>query len=145
MARNVMVVNMYGTTETQVRFSIMHWYRWSQLSLQRAVSYHALPPLSADPGFMSTQKEVIPAGKGMKDVQLLVVNRLVSSLSFFIFGSQNLLSHALPTPPSTIFQERQIHSLRRRRSRRDIRSKWRFGGRLPSTSQISSKRRARYE
>ncbi|KAE9396455.1 large subunit of L-aminoadipate-semialdehyde dehydrogenase [Gymnopus androsaceus JB14] len=58
LARNVVVVNMYGTTETQ-----------------RAVSYHALPPLSADPGFMSTQKEVIPAGKGMKDVQLLVVNR----------------------------------------------------------------------
>lgn len=49
------------------------------------MSYHALPPLSADPGFMSTQKEVIPAGKGMKDVQLLVVNRLVFSDSQKIF------------------------------------------------------------
>ncbi|KAF5390097.1 hypothetical protein D9757_003872 [Collybiopsis confluens] len=58
LARNVVVINMYGTTETQ-----------------RAVSYHALPPLSEDPAFLSTQKEVIPAGKGMKDVQLLVVNR----------------------------------------------------------------------
>ncbi|KIK70236.1 hypothetical protein GYMLUDRAFT_34725 [Collybiopsis luxurians FD-317 M1] len=58
LARNVVVVNMYGTTETQ-----------------RAVSYHALPALSEDPAYLSTQKEVIPAGKGMKDVQLLVVNR----------------------------------------------------------------------
>ncbi|KAH7869096.1 uncharacterized protein C8R40DRAFT_1177062 [Lentinula edodes] len=58
LARNVVIVNMYGTTETQ-----------------RAVSYHAIPPLSKDPAFLSTQKEVIPAGKGMKDVQLLVVNR----------------------------------------------------------------------
>ncbi|KAJ3970057.1 aminoadipate-semialdehyde dehydrogenase [Lentinula raphanica] len=58
LARNVVVVNMYGTTETQ-----------------RAVSYHAIPPLSSDPAFLSTQKEVIPAGKGMIDVQLLVVNR----------------------------------------------------------------------
>ncbi|KAJ4468852.1 aminoadipate-semialdehyde dehydrogenase [Lentinula aciculospora] len=58
LARNVVIVNMYGTTETQ-----------------RAVSYHAIPPLSVDPAFLSTQKEVIPAGKGMKDVQLLVVNR----------------------------------------------------------------------
>ncbi|KAF9069460.1 hypothetical protein BDP27DRAFT_1325376 [Rhodocollybia butyracea] len=58
LARNVVVINMYGTTETQ-----------------RAVSYHALVPFSEDPAYLSTQKEVIPAGKGMKDVQLLVVNR----------------------------------------------------------------------
>ncbi|EEB87039.1 hypothetical protein MPER_15796 [Moniliophthora perniciosa FA553] len=49
---------MYGTTETQ-----------------RAVSYYRLPALSEDPGFLKNQKEIIPAGKGMVDVQLLVVNR----------------------------------------------------------------------
>ncbi|KAJ3995925.1 aminoadipate-semialdehyde dehydrogenase [Lentinula boryana] len=64
LARNVVVVNMYGTTETQ-----------------RAVSYHAIPSLAADPAFLSTQKEVIPAGKGMKDVQLLVVNRNDKSIT----------------------------------------------------------------
>jgi len=49
---------MYGTTETQ-----------------RAVSYFQIPPLSSDPVFLSSQKDIIPAGRGMKDVQLLVINR----------------------------------------------------------------------
>ncbi|KAF8475997.1 hypothetical protein BDZ91DRAFT_649471 [Kalaharituber pfeilii] len=58
LARNVAVVNMYGTTETQ-----------------RAVSYFEVPSLNSDPTFCQSQKDVIPAGKGMLNVQLLVVNR----------------------------------------------------------------------
>lgn len=58
LARNVAVVNMYGTTETQ-----------------RAVSYFEVPSLSSDPTFAQSQKDIIAAGKGMLDVQLLVVNR----------------------------------------------------------------------
>lgn len=58
LARNVAVVNMYGTTETQ-----------------RAVSYFEVPSLNANPIFSQSQKDVIAAGKGMLDVQLLVVNR----------------------------------------------------------------------
>ncbi|KAJ2011326.1 large subunit of alpha-aminoadipate reductase, partial [Coemansia sp. S85] len=58
LAANCRIVNMYGTTETQ-----------------RAVSYCAIPPHSANASFLATAKDVIPAGRGMKDVQLLVVNR----------------------------------------------------------------------
>lgn len=58
LASNVKIINMYGTTETQ-----------------RAVSYFAIPPLSQDPTFLATQKDIMPAGEGMIDVQLLVVNR----------------------------------------------------------------------
>ncbi|KAF8189813.1 hypothetical protein K438DRAFT_1971331 [Mycena galopus ATCC 62051] len=58
LASNVRIINMYGTTETQ-----------------RAVSYFAIPPVSADPTFLATQKDIMPAGGGMIDVQLLVVNR----------------------------------------------------------------------
>lgn len=58
LASNVRIINMYGTTETQ-----------------RAVSYFAIPPVSADPVFLNGHKDIIPAGRGMKDVQLLVVNR----------------------------------------------------------------------
>ncbi|EPS44977.1 hypothetical protein H072_1053 [Dactylellina haptotyla CBS 200.50] len=58
LARNVNVVNMYGTTETQ-----------------RAVSYLEIPSLAKDSTFSQSQKDVIAAGKGMLDVQLLVVNR----------------------------------------------------------------------
>ncbi|KAJ6631061.1 alpha-aminoadipate reductase Lys1p [Mycena sp. CBHHK59/15] len=58
LAAHVRIVNMYGTTETQ-----------------RAVSYFAIPPISADPTFLATQKDIMPAGEGMIDVQLLVVNR----------------------------------------------------------------------
>jgi L-2-aminoadipate reductase len=58
LASNVRIINMYGTTETQ-----------------RAVSYFPIPPVSSDPVFLNGQKDIIPAGRGMKDVQLLVVNR----------------------------------------------------------------------
>lgn len=59
LAQNVRIINMYGTTETQ-----------------RAVSYMEIPCVADDPTFLSTQKDVMPAGSGMIDVQLLVVNRL---------------------------------------------------------------------
>ncbi|CAI2169598.1 18048_t:CDS:10 [Funneliformis geosporum] len=58
LAPNTKIINMYGTTETQ-----------------RSVSYFVIPSLSSAPAFLSSQKDVIPAGKGMKNVQLLVVNR----------------------------------------------------------------------
>uniref|UniRef100_A0A060TAU4 Alpha-aminoadipate reductase n=1 Tax=Blastobotrys adeninivorans TaxID=409370 RepID=A0A060TAU4_BLAAD len=58
LAPNVAIVNMYGTTETQ-----------------RSVSYFEIAPLSEDPAFLSSEKDVMPAGSGMLDVQLLVVNR----------------------------------------------------------------------
>ncbi|EST07660.1 AMP-binding enzyme C-terminal domain protein [Kalmanozyma brasiliensis GHG001] len=58
LAANVCIINMYGTTETQ-----------------RAVSYFAIPPVSTSTTFLQTQKDIMPAGQGMINVQLLVVNR----------------------------------------------------------------------
>ncbi|KAH8116226.1 large subunit of L-aminoadipate-semialdehyde dehydrogenase [Phellopilus nigrolimitatus] len=58
LAQHVHIVNMYGTTETQ-----------------RAVSYFLIPSVAEDPTFLATQKDIMPAGEGMVDVQLLVVNR----------------------------------------------------------------------
>lgn len=58
LAANVRIINMYGTTETQ-----------------RAVSYFEIPSVAEKPTFLATQKDVMPAGQGMIDVQLLVVNR----------------------------------------------------------------------
>lgn len=58
LADNVFIVNMYGTTETQ-----------------RAVSYYEIPSKSSDPEYLEKMGNIIPAGKGMKDVQLLVVDR----------------------------------------------------------------------
>ncbi|KAI5291225.1 large subunit of alpha-aminoadipate reductase, partial [Ascosphaera aggregata] len=58
LAPNVNIVNMYGTTETQ-----------------RSVSYYEVPSYSAEENFLDTLKDVIPAGRGMLNVQLLVVNR----------------------------------------------------------------------
>ena len=52
LAPNITIVNMYGTTETQ-----------------RAVSYLAIP----NDNMMSQRKDIIPAGRGMKDVQLLIL------------------------------------------------------------------------
>lgn len=57
LATNTNVINMYGTTETQ-----------------RAVSYLTIPPVSINPGFLSEQKDIMAAGKGMNNVQLLVIN-----------------------------------------------------------------------
>lgn len=59
LADNVFIVNMYGTTETQ-----------------RAVSYFEIPSKSQEPNYLEEQMgNVIPAGKGMKDTQILVVDR----------------------------------------------------------------------
>ncbi|KAF8756534.1 alpha-aminoadipate reductase Lys1p [Rhizoctonia solani] len=58
LAANVRIINMYGTTETQ-----------------RAVSYFAIPSVNDDSAFLASQKDIMPAGEGMIDVQLLVVNR----------------------------------------------------------------------
>ncbi|TFK49407.1 alpha-aminoadipate reductase Lys1p [Heliocybe sulcata] len=58
LAKNVCIINMYGTTETQ-----------------RAVSYFAIPSVTEDPTFLAAQKDIMPAGEGMVDVQLLVINR----------------------------------------------------------------------
>lgn len=58
LAENCYIVNMYGTTETQ-----------------RAVSYYEIPSRNANPAFLDNMGNIIPAGKGMKDVQLLVVDR----------------------------------------------------------------------
>jgi L-aminoadipate-semialdehyde dehydrogenase len=58
LAPNVSIVNMYGTTETQ-----------------RAVSYYKIPSKNQDPEYLEKLGNVIPAGKGMKDVQLIIVDR----------------------------------------------------------------------
>jgi L-aminoadipate-semialdehyde dehydrogenase len=57
LAPNVGIVNMYGSTETQ-----------------QAVSYFYILSVREDPIFLTTQKDIIPAGVGMQDVQLLAVN-----------------------------------------------------------------------
>lgn len=49
---------MYGTTETQ-----------------RAVSYYQLPSKNQDPAYLESMGDIIPAGRGMCDVQLLVIDR----------------------------------------------------------------------
>lgn len=58
LAENCCIVNMYGTTETQ-----------------RAVSFFEIKPRSQDPNFLKRLKDVMPAGKGMVNVQVLIVNR----------------------------------------------------------------------
>jgi L-aminoadipate-semialdehyde dehydrogenase len=59
LAANVRIVNMFGTTETQ-----------------RAVSYFPIPSRTDDPTFLGAgRKDIMPAGGGMINVQLLVVNR----------------------------------------------------------------------
>lgn len=58
LAVNANIVNMYGTPETQ-----------------RAVSYYEIPSRAKDPNYLDKLKDIVPAGKGMKNVQLPVVNR----------------------------------------------------------------------
>lgn len=58
LAENCMAINMFGTTETQ-----------------RAVSYYAIPSRNEDPDFMASLPDKVPAGRGMQNVQLLVVDR----------------------------------------------------------------------
>ncbi len=56
LAPNVTCVNLYGSTETQ-----------------RAVAYHVAEPDGDGPE--ERHKQVLPLGRGMRDVQLLVLNR----------------------------------------------------------------------
>ncbi|KAF9102420.1 large subunit of alpha-aminoadipate reductase [Mortierella sp. GBA35] len=63
IAANCRTINMYGTTETQ-----------------RAVSYFSIPAVAIEPLFLSSQKDVMPAGRGMLNVQLLVINRVSNRL-----------------------------------------------------------------
>lgn len=58
LARSVDIINMYGTTETQ-----------------RSVSFYRIPSVAKDAQFLASCKDIMPAGRGMKDVQLLVVSR----------------------------------------------------------------------
>ncbi|OIW34256.1 aminoadipate reductase [Coniochaeta ligniaria NRRL 30616] len=58
LAVNAMVINLYGSTESQ-----------------RAVSYFPVPSKAQDPDFLDTLPDIIPVGQGMLDVQLLVVDR----------------------------------------------------------------------
>ena len=58
LAPNCRITNMLGTTETS-----------------RAVSYYTLPPRNEDSEYLGRMPDVIPAGRGMKNVQLLVVDR----------------------------------------------------------------------
>ncbi|KAI9291055.1 large subunit of L-aminoadipate-semialdehyde dehydrogenase [Neoconidiobolus thromboides FSU 785] len=55
-APNCTIINMYGTTETQ-----------------RAVSYFKVPSVNEHPSFLVSAKDVLPAGTGMNNVQLLIV------------------------------------------------------------------------
>ncbi|KAI1001942.1 L-2-aminoadipate reductase large subunit [Podosphaera aphanis] len=57
LAINAKIVNMYGTTETQ-----------------RAVSYYEIPSRAQDPEALDKLKNNIPAGQGMKNVQLIIVS-----------------------------------------------------------------------
>ncbi|KAF9329744.1 large subunit of alpha-aminoadipate reductase [Podila minutissima] len=63
IAANCRTINMYGTTETQ-----------------RAVSYYSIPSVATEPLFLSSEKDVMPAGRGMLNVQLLVINRVSNRL-----------------------------------------------------------------
>ncbi|KAI1624220.1 L-aminoadipate-semialdehyde dehydrogenase [Exophiala viscosa] len=56
LAPNVRIVNMYGTTETQI-------------------DYYEIPSRAENASFLEGLKDVIPAGKGMSNVQMLVVNQ----------------------------------------------------------------------
>ncbi|ODV80826.1 large subunit of L-aminoadipate-semialdehyde dehydrogenase [Suhomyces tanzawaensis NRRL Y-17324] len=58
LAENVYIVNMYGTTETQ-----------------RSVSYFEIQSRKSDATYLKNLKDVMPAGTGMHNVQLLVVSR----------------------------------------------------------------------
>lgn len=58
LAVNCNTVNMYGTTETS-----------------RAVSYYEIPSRAKDPNYLDKLKDTVPAGRGMQNVQLLVVDR----------------------------------------------------------------------
>ncbi|MDX2000061.1 MAG: amino acid adenylation domain-containing protein [Thermoanaerobaculia bacterium] len=57
LAPDITVVNLYGSTETQ-----------------RAVGFHEIPPDAAGDREAGPGREVLPLGRGMQDVQLLILN-----------------------------------------------------------------------
>ncbi|KAI3319047.1 putative aminoadipate protein [Xylariaceae sp. AK1471] len=57
LAINATIQNMFGSTETQ-----------------RAVSYYEVPSRAKNPDFLDSLKNTIPAGRGMENVQLLILN-----------------------------------------------------------------------
>ncbi|KAL8887854.1 MAG: hypothetical protein Q9192_006263, partial [Flavoplaca navasiana] len=80
LAPNVAVVNMFGTTgmtlfPQTVRILKAMPPNPHVLETQRAVSFFEVPSRNSDPSFLDEMTEVIPAGRGMFDVQLLVVDR----------------------------------------------------------------------
>jgi L-aminoadipate-semialdehyde dehydrogenase len=58
LAVNVNIINLYGSTESQ-----------------RAVSFFEVPSRARDEAFFDELPDIIPVGRGMKDVQLLVCDR----------------------------------------------------------------------
>ncbi|GAO13845.1 hypothetical protein UVI_02004360 [Ustilaginoidea virens] len=58
LAPNTSIINLYGSTESQ-----------------RAVSFFEIPSKAADEAFLDDLPDVIPVGQGMRNVQLLVVDR----------------------------------------------------------------------
>ena len=58
LAVNTTVINLWGSTETQ-----------------RAVSYFEIPSNAKDPKFFDKLPDIMPVGKGMLNVQLLIVDR----------------------------------------------------------------------
>ncbi|KAI8953232.1 putative aminoadipate protein [Xylaria longipes] len=57
LAVNATIQNMFGSTETQ-----------------RAVSYYEVPSRANDRDFLDKLKDTVPAGRGMENVQLLILN-----------------------------------------------------------------------
>ena len=51
------------------------WLLLIAAQTQRAVSYFEIPSRNLEPAYLDGMAQVIPAGKGMKNVQLLVVDR----------------------------------------------------------------------
>lgn len=91
LAPNVNIVNMYGTTETQ-----------------RSVSYYEIPSRNDQGGFLDSLKDVIPAGRGMYNVQMLVVNRFdptklcaIGELGEIYVRASGLAEEYLGTPDLT--------------------------------------------
>lgn len=58
LAPNTRIINLYGSTESQ-----------------RAVSYHPIPSKNDDPAYLESLPDIIPIGQGMRNVQLLVIDR----------------------------------------------------------------------
>ncbi|KAK5988278.1 L-2-aminoadipate reductase large subunit [Cladobotryum mycophilum] len=58
LAPNTVVINLYGSTESQ-----------------RAVSFFEIPSKARDASFLDDLPDIIPIGQGMRNVQLLVVDR----------------------------------------------------------------------